>query len=93
MPRLASKGHALPLLASLVGCNREEVVGVGDANNDLTLLTESALAVAVVGAPQNLMDRAQLTIETPDNDGLASFLEHLSADPTGASLAHRFDSL
>ena len=49
-----SKGKALMALASHLRLNLEEVVAIGDGANDISLLSNAGLAIAMKNAPPEL---------------------------------------
>lgn len=59
LPHAVSKGKALKLLAAQVGVDMEEVIAIGDHLNDLDMLNEAGLGVAVSNAHPDLLKHAQ----------------------------------
>lgn len=70
------KGTGLDRIREDLGIAREEVLAAGDWLNDLALLGAAGVAVAMRGAPDALVRRADhVTPGSSDEDGLAAFLE------------------
>ncbi len=66
----ASKGNALRWLADHFGIALSETMGIGDMLNDLPLITESGLGVAMVHAQDEVKQAAQY-VTTDDYTGVA----------------------
>lgn len=66
------KGRALAQLAAHLGCSMEEVMAVGDSDNDLTMLQMAGLGVSMANAAPHI--RAAADAVTLDNasDGVAA---------------------
>lgn len=72
-----SKGMALKWLMERLGLKKEEVMAVGDSENDIELLRAAGLAVAMGNALQQVKDAADFVTLSNDEDGAAYALEHL----------------
>ena len=75
----ANKGTALRILRERLGIPREAVVAVGDGENDVPLLREAGLAVAMGNARPAALAVADRVLPTNDEDGVAVLLEALLA--------------
>ncbi len=75
----ATKKHALELLLSMLGVNKEDVIGFGDGNNDLPIFEAVGYKVAMGNSSQELKDIADLIAPTAEEDGVARVLEKLVA--------------
>jgi Cof subfamily protein (haloacid dehalogenase superfamily) len=73
----ASKGRALRRLAAHCGFDVARAVAVGDAPNDADMLAAVGYAVAVEGAPAEVLGVADVTCPPPDAAGIAVVLEAL----------------
>ncbi|MBI4615277.1 MAG: HAD family phosphatase [Planctomycetes bacterium] len=70
------KGTGLAELRRRLGLQKDEVLAVGDWLNDVPLLREAGVAVAMKGSPGAVIEAADhLTPGTSDEEGLAAFLE------------------
>jgi len=70
-----SKGRALEALSLYLGISLSEVMAVGDGTNDLTLLSQAGLAVAMDNAPDEVKAVADhITLDVEQN-GLAAAIE------------------
>ncbi len=66
-----SKARGLARVAEYFGVSMDEVIAVGDADNDLPMLTEAGLAVAMGNATESVKSVADFVTETNENDGVA----------------------
>ncbi|TCL75209.1 hypothetical protein EDC14_1003141 [Hydrogenispora ethanolica] len=66
-----SKGLALAELAGLWGLDRSEVMAVGDAPNDLSMIEWAGVGVAIGNAWPGVKERADLVVADHDHDGVA----------------------
>jgi len=72
-----SKGRALRRLCAALGLVLADSVAVGDAPNDADMLDAAGYAVAVEGAPAELLARADALCAPPERCGVADVLEVL----------------
>ena len=77
MPRQADKGTALALLCKEWGIAMEEVIAVGDSDNDKEMLAAAGVAVAMGNAPQAVKQRADYVTASNDEGGIAQAVYHL----------------
>ncbi|KRQ88016.1 putative phosphatase YwpJ [Caloramator mitchellensis] len=75
MARDISKGNAVKVLADFYGFNLEEVVCIGDNENDISMIQYAGLGVAMANATEELKSVADLIIDSNDNEGVAKFIE------------------
>lgn len=73
--KLATKKHAVAKLIEILGVQKEEVIGVGDGNNDMPLFEAVGYKVAMGNAANALKENADYVTDTLDNDGFAKFIE------------------
>lgn len=71
----ATKGNALRQLCRMLDIPMEHVMSLGDSGNDLTMLREAGLGVAMGNAPDFVKAAADATTETNENDGAAIAIE------------------
>lgn len=67
----ANKGAALLALAAHLGLRREETMAFGDGLNDLTMLREAGLGVAMANACGEALAAADAVTASCDEDGVA----------------------
>jgi 5-amino-6-(5-phospho-D-ribitylamino)uracil phosphatase len=68
------KGQALKALAKHLDIDLANVMAIGDGRNDLSLLSEAGLAVAMGNAPQDLLALADYITEDVDHHGVTRAL-------------------
>ncbi|MEX2487127.1 MAG: HAD family hydrolase [Nitriliruptoraceae bacterium] len=68
------KGWGVVRAASYLGVELTRVMAVGDAPNDLPMLTRAGTAVAMGQAARDVRDTAHLVVEDIDHDGAATAL-------------------
>ncbi len=73
--KLATKKHAIEKLIEILGVKKEEVIGIGDGNNDLPLFESVGYKVAMGNAVDVLKQSADYITDTLENDGMAKFIE------------------
>ena len=72
----ASKGRALRAVAEHLGIPMEQTMGLGDMINDLPLIEEAGLGVAMHHAPESVRQAAD-TVTGPGDEGVAEAIEKL----------------
>jgi Cof subfamily protein (haloacid dehalogenase superfamily) len=73
----AGKGLALAALRAELGLPRASVIAIGDGENDLPLLREAGLGVAMANGAEVTRAAAHYVTASHDEDGVAVFLERL----------------
>lgn len=80
----ANKGSALLHLASKLGIDRTETIGIGDNHNDIELIKTAGLGIAMGNAVQALKDIADYTSLSNNEDGVCHAIEKFVLEPAGA---------
>eukprot|EP00741_Cyanophora_paradoxa_P025762 tig00000391_g24859.t1 len=75
LPLGASKGDGVERLIDLLGHSWDEVMALGDAENDLEMLERAGLGVAMGNAKDSIKARANAVTGTNDEDGVAQAIE------------------
>ncbi|WP_230873244.1 MULTISPECIES: Cof-type HAD-IIB family hydrolase [unclassified Bombella] len=70
-PALANKGDAVRELAQLYGVTPQNVAVLGDAPNDLPMLSVAGMSIAMGQAPEGVKAQARYVTKTPAEDGWA----------------------
>lgn len=74
---LADKGMALTELASALGIVKEEILAIGDSDNDIGMLKAAGKAVAMGNAEKSVKSIAHLVTGSNHEDGAADVIEKL----------------
>jgi len=69
------KARGMRVLCDILGIKREEVIAIGDEMNDIDMLEEAGLGVAMGNAPDRVKEYADETADICENDGAAKILE------------------
>ena len=69
--RYAGKLAGLKKITSLYGIHSEEVMAIGDNDNDLETLKFAGISVAMGNSPDNLKEMADYVTDDNDNNGVA----------------------
>ena len=72
-----SKGAALRFVCHRLGIDPADAIAFGDGANDVELLAEAGLGVAVADADATLLEQADWVVPGVDEDGVAKFLTEL----------------
>lgn len=75
-----SKGSAVKVLADILHINKEEVMCLGDSENDLSMIEFAGLGVAMGNAEGFLKEKANYITDTNENDGVAKAIEKFVLD-------------
>jgi Cof subfamily protein (haloacid dehalogenase superfamily) len=75
-----SKGSGLRWVCTHLGIDPRNVISFGDGANDVELLQEAGVGVAVEDADPALLPYADFTVPGVEEDGVAGFLEELAAE-------------
>lgn len=73
----ANKGHALLGLCGLLGINPAETMAFGDGSNDISMLREAGIGVAMANADAEVKAVADLLTDTNNNAGVAKMIRKL----------------
>jgi Cof subfamily protein (haloacid dehalogenase superfamily) len=69
------KANSLKLLADKLGIHQSEIIAVGNAGNDLTMIEYAGLGVWVDNVTPELRDRADIIVASNNNDGVAEVVQ------------------
>ena len=72
-----SKAQGLRTLADYLGIAMQDVVAVGDSDNDLAALEAVGMPVAMGNASQSVRDVARMVVADNDHDGIAQVVREL----------------
>lgn len=78
MPKGIDKGSGIVKAAEIYGINRENLVCIGDAENDLKMFGVAGVKVAVANAIDALKNEADIVCSEPYGDGVREFVRSLA---------------
>jgi Cof subfamily protein (haloacid dehalogenase superfamily) len=73
----ATKGEAILRLASHLGLSRKQTMGIGDGENDFSMIQKAGIGVAMKNGSKELRAAADYITDTNDENGVASAINHL----------------
>ena len=77
-PKGVSKAMALNFLCDKIGITMKEVMAVGDSLNDIKMIQEAGIGVAMGNAQEAIKKVANYTTDTNDEDGVAKAIERFT---------------
>ena len=75
MPKGIDKAASIKRLAHKLNIHQEEIIAVGNAGNDLTMVEYAGLGVWVDNVSPELRDKADVIVSSNNNDGVAEVVE------------------
>ena len=79
----ATKGQTLKILCDLLQIPMEAVMALGDSGNDITMLRQAGLGVAMGNAPDFVKRAADVCTDSNEADGAAKAIEEYAIIQTG----------
>ena len=73
--KIATKGSAMKDLADSLGIDQDQIIAFGDEENDISLLNEAGLGVAMANATDIVKKQADLIAPSNEEDGVSRILE------------------
>ncbi len=70
-----SKGNSVKILSEIYGISREEIIAIGDNENDISMIDYAGLGVAMANAEECLIQRANYITDSCEEDGVAKVIE------------------
>ena len=71
MKKGSSKGEAVKILAQKLNIKREEIICIGDNENDISMIKFAGLGIAVANGIDELKRQANYVTDTNMNSGVA----------------------
>lgn len=79
-PKGVSKGSAIKYLAEKYKIKREEIVAIGDSENDIEMIQYAGFGVAMGNAIKAVKDKANYITTSNDEDGVAKVINEFIID-------------
>ena len=71
---LVSKAKAMEKLGEIYGIDREEMIAVGDGENDLSMIEYAGLGIAMANASEKVKSKADYITASNEDEGVAKVL-------------------
>jgi len=78
LPKGANKGNGLVKLGEILGIKKEDIIAVGDNENDIEMVKSAGVGIAVANAIQSVRDAADMITVDNNSNALACVIEMLS---------------
>jgi hydroxymethylpyrimidine pyrophosphatase-like HAD family hydrolase len=75
MPKGIDKAASIDRLAKMQGIAQHEIVAVGNAHNDLTMVEYAGLGIWVDNVSPDIRHRADVIVASNNHDGVAEVVE------------------
>lgn len=72
-----NKGNAIRILGEIYGIKREEIIAMGDNENDISMIEYAGMGIAMGNAVDALKEKADYITARYDEDGVAQTIEKL----------------
>ncbi|ASK62692.1 phosphoglycolate phosphatase [Virgibacillus phasianinus] len=79
-PKGVHKGSALQKICGKLDLKMDEIMTVGDSLNDMKMIQQAGLGIAMGNAQEAIKKAADFTTDTNDRDGVAKAIEHFVLD-------------
>ena len=77
LPKGASKSQALDDVCKMLNIKRENYFAIGDYYNDVPMLTSAYISAVPEGAPDDIKNKADITVCPVSDGAVADFIEYL----------------
>lgn len=71
LPDHVDKGYSMRIIGDMLGLEKEQIMGIGDQENDLSLVTNAGIGVAMENAIDQVKQAADYITKSNDNNGVA----------------------
>ncbi|OFI05072.1 sugar phosphatase YidA [Clostridium acetireducens DSM 10703] len=80
MNKGVSKGNAVKILSSYYNLHKDNIICIGDSENDLSMLEYAGLGIAMKNGEDYVKENADYITDTNNNDGVAKAIEKFILD-------------
>jgi Cof subfamily protein (haloacid dehalogenase superfamily) len=70
-----SKGNGVKILAEFYGIKKDEIICIGDNENDISMIKYAGLGVAMANSSEEVKKIAKYVTESNENDGVAKVID------------------
>ncbi len=71
LPEHVDKGYSMRIIGDMLGLEKEQIMGIGDQENDLSLVVNAGFGVAMDNAIDEVKEAADYITKSNDNNGVA----------------------
>lgn len=71
LPQNVDKGYSMRVLGEMLGLEKNQIMGIGDQENDLSLVENAGFGVAMGNAIEHVKESADFITKTNDENGVA----------------------
>ncbi len=75
LPRQVDKGYSMRILGGLLGLEKEQIMSIGDQENDLSLVENAGLGIAMANGIEVVKEAADYITSSNDDHGVAYAIE------------------
>jgi len=83
-----SKGNAVAYLADILNISKEEIMCIGDSENDLSMINYAGIGVAMGNGLDMVKEAADFVTDTNDNSGVAKAINHFVLNNSSQCKVH-----
>ena len=83
-----SKGNAVAYLADMLSVAQEEIMCIGDSENDLSMINYAGIGVAMGNGLDMVKEAADFVTDTNDNSGVAKAINHFVLNNSSQCKVH-----
>lgn len=80
LPQYVDKGYSMRVIGELLGLEKAEIMGIGDQENDLSLVQNAGFGVAMGNAIDIVKQEAEFITKTNDENGVAYVINKFVLD-------------
>lgn len=78
LPQNVDKGHAMRIVGEMLNLDKSEIMGIGDQENDLSLVQQAGVGVAMGNAIDIVKESATYITKTNDESGVAHAIRKIA---------------
>lgn len=71
LPQYVDKGYSMSIIGEMLGLEKEQIMGIGDQENDLSLVKNAGLGIAMGNAIDPVKEAADYVTKSNDDNGVA----------------------
>lgn len=81
LPQHVDKGFAMRVVGEMLGLEQSQIMGIGDQENDLSLVTNAGVGVAMGNAIERVKEAADYITKSNEESGVAHAIRTLALNP------------